>query len=151
MEKAIQDYYTERFAHCYGCGRNNEDGWHLKSYVRDGRTVMHFTPKDCHTGGYPGFVYGGLLAALLDCHGTATACYAGCVAENRALDSEPFVRYVTASLQVDYLRPTPHGVELEIWGDILEVKGRKAIIGMEVYAKGTLCVKGKMIAVQIPN
>jgi hypothetical protein len=32
MDKAVQDYYPDQFAHCYGCGRLNPEGLHIKSY-----------------------------------------------------------------------------------------------------------------------
>ncbi|MQM29298.1 MAG: thioesterase, partial [Candidatus Accumulibacter phosphatis] len=36
-DKAFQDFYPEDFSHCYGCGKSNEHGHHLKSYW-DGET-----------------------------------------------------------------------------------------------------------------
>ncbi len=32
MTLAFQDSYPERFSHCFGCGRSNPHGHHLKSY-----------------------------------------------------------------------------------------------------------------------
>lgn len=71
--KAIQDYYPEEFAHCYGCGYANPKGMHLKSYVEGDKTVARFTADAGLSGGHPGNAYGGLIASLLDCHGTASA------------------------------------------------------------------------------
>ena len=45
-------------------------------------------------------------------------------AENREMDSLPAFRFVTGSLQVSYLKPTPLGPELEIRG-ALSVKTDK--------------------------
>ena len=111
-EKAFQDYYPEYFAHCYGCGSMNELGHQIKSFWDGEESVCHFQPKPYHTA-IPGYVYGGLLASLVDCHGTGTAAAAGYRAENRAMDTEPPLRYLTASLHVDYLKPTPLGPVLE--------------------------------------
>jgi len=58
---AIQDYYPDDVAHCYGCGRLNEYGHQLKTYWDDGETVAEFTPRPYHTA-IPGYVYGGLIA-----------------------------------------------------------------------------------------
>ncbi len=148
--KPIQDYYPEDVAHCYGCGRLNEHGHHIKSYWDGDETVAHFTPKEYHTA-IPGSVYGGLLASLIDCHGTGTAALAAYRAENREPDTLPAFRFVTASLQVDYLKPTPLGVELELRGKILEIKGRKVITEITVSANGEITVRGKVIAVQMPE
>ena len=69
---AIQDLYPEDFAHCFGCGRDNTSGHQLKSYMEDLEVVAHFTPKPHHIS-VAGFVYGGLLASLVDSHAMATA------------------------------------------------------------------------------
>ena len=111
--KAIQDFYPDDVAHCFGCGRLNEYGHQIKSYWEGDETVSHFMPKEYHTA-IPGYVYGGLIASLIDCHGTGTAAAAAYKSENREMDSEPAFRFVTASLHVDYLFPTPLGVLLEI-------------------------------------
>lgn len=145
---AIQDFYPDDLSYCYGCGRLNEYGHQLKSYWDGEETVARFTPKPYHIA-VPGFVYGGLIASLIDCHGTGSAALAAYKAENREPGTFPPFRFVTASLQVDYLKPTPLGVELELRGKILEVKGRKVITEITVSANGLITAKGKVVAVQI--
>jgi acyl-coenzyme A thioesterase PaaI-like protein len=147
--KAIQDHYPDDLSHCFGCGRLNEDGHQLKSYWDGDETVARFSPSPVHVA-IPGYVYGGLIASLIDCHGTGTAAAAGYRAAGRDLGSLPPLRYVTASLKVDYLKPTPLGVELELRGRPLEVKGRKVRSEVRVLANGVECARGDVIAVQIP-
>jgi acyl-coenzyme A thioesterase PaaI-like protein len=149
-QKAVQDFYPEDFAQCYGCGRLNEFGHQIKTYWDGDETVTKFTPKPYHTA-LPGYVYGGLLASLIDCHGTGTAALAAFRNENRDVDTLPPFRFVTASLQVDYLKPTPIGVELEIRGRVVELKGRKVVSEISLFANGVETVKGKVIAVQVPE
>ena len=72
-EKAVQDYYPDEFAHCYGCGRLNQDGLKIKSYWDGEECVCHYTPGPYYTGGIPGYAYGGMIASLIDCHAAATA------------------------------------------------------------------------------
>jgi uncharacterized protein (TIGR00369 family) len=148
--KAFQDYYPEELSHCYGCGRNNPHGHQLKSYWENDRTVARFMPEAFHTA-IPGYVYGGLIAALVDCHGTGTAAAAMSRAQGRALDSEPPLRFVTASLHVDYLAPTPQGVELVLYGYIVEVGQRKVVVDITVEAGDTLCARGRVVAVLLPD
>ena len=148
--KAIQDYYPEELSYCYGCGRLNEHGHQIKSFWDNNETVAHFTPKPYHIA-IPNYVYGGLIASLIDCHGTGSAALASYKAEGREPDTLPAFRFVTASLQVDYLRPTPLGVELELRGKIIEIKGRKVITEITVSANQEICAKGKVIAVQMPK
>ena len=146
---AFQDAYPDELSHCYGCGRLNEHGLQLKSYWDGEETVAVFTPRPYHVA-LPGFVYGGLIASLVDCHGTASAAAAACRAEGRELGSEPPVRFVTAALHVDYLRPTPLGGPLEIRGRIEEIKGRKIVVAETVSAGGQLCARGRVVAVRMP-
>ncbi len=150
MPKAFQDFYPEDLSHCYGCGRLNSHGHQLKSHWDGEETVATYTPAE-HEIGVPGFVYGGLIASLVDCHGTGSASAAGYRAEGREIGSEPVLRYVTASLHVDYLRPTPHGVALEVRGRIKEVGARKVIVSIDVSAGGEVCAKGEVVAVKIPG
>ncbi len=149
-EKAFQDYYPDHMAHCYGCGRLNEYGHQIKSYWEADESICHFEPEPYHIS-IPGYVYGGLLAALIDCHGTGTAAAAGYKAEARAMDTEPALRYLTASLHVDYLKPTPLGVVLEVRGKVKQVKGRKVVIEEWISANGVITVRGEMVAVQVPD
>lgn len=148
--KPIQDYYPDDVAHCYGCGRLNKHGHQIKSYWDGDETVSHFTPKEYHTA-IPGYVYGGLIASLIDCHGTGTAALAAYRAENRDPNSLPPFRFVTASLQVDFLKPTPLGVELELRGKVLEIKEKKVISEISVSADGEITARGKVVAFQMPE
>jgi acyl-CoA thioesterase FadM len=67
------------------------------------------------------------------------------------MDSEPALRYLTASLHVDYLKPTPLGISLEVRGRVKEVKGRKVVIEEWIVANGETTVRGEVIAVQVPD
>ena len=146
---AFQDAYPDDLSHCYGCGRLNEHGLQLKSRWDGEETVAVFTPRPYHIA-LPGFVYGGLSAALGECHGTASAAAAACRAAGRDLGSDPPGRFVTAALHVDYLRPTPLGGPLEIRGRIEEIKGRKIVVAETVSAGGQLCARGRVVAVRMP-
>ena len=128
--KAIQDQYPEEFAHCYGCGHLNEHGLQIKSFwdKETKESNLNFSPKSYHTA-FPGFVYGGLLASIIDCHGTATAAAAAYDHENRDFNTDPPIRFVTASLKVDYRKPTPLNVELKLKGKAIEIKDSEPRVG----------------------
>lgn len=149
-EKAFQDYYPDDLSRCYGCGRLNPEGLQIKSVWDGEESLCRFRPRPYHTA-IPGYVYGGLLASLIDCHATGTAAAAKYRAEGRAMDTLPPLRFVTASLHVDYLAPTPIDAELELRGRVREVKGRKVTVAVELTAKGTLCAKGEVVTVQMPE
>ncbi|NOY36935.1 MAG: PaaI family thioesterase [Chlorobi bacterium] len=148
--KAFQDYYPDDLAHCYGCGKLNPHGYHLKSYREGTETVARFKPEPYHIA-VPGYVYGGLIASLIDCHSTGTASAAKYRAENRELGSEPPLRFLTASLHVNYLKPTPIDTELMLRATVKEVKGRKVVVEVRLYAEDDLCATGEVVTVQMPE
>ena len=154
MEKqlvnAIQDEYAEEFAWCYGCGRLNKEGHQFRTAWNGEETVTLYEPKQAHTA-IPGFVYGGLIASLVDCHGTGSAS----LALHRKNGFEPGSgeeppRFVTASLHVDYLKPTPHGVVLKAVGIVEEIHPKKFKVAVKVYADEALCATGEVVAVVMP-
>lgn len=149
-EAAFQDHYPESVAWCYGCGRLNERGLRIRTFWEGDESVTRYRPRAEHMA-IPGFVYGGLLASLIDCHATGTAAAAMYRQEGRALDSKPAFRFVTASLHVDYLKPTPADVELVIRGRVKEIKGRKVRIEATLSANGEVTAKGEVLAVQMPE
>lgn len=149
-QKAFQDYYPENVAHCYGCGRLNEYGHQIKTFWEGEESVTRFTPQPYHTA-IPGYVYGGLIASLIDCHSTGTAAAAMYRAEGREMDTEPAFRFVTASLHVDYLKPTPLNGELVVRGRVKEIRGRKVVVESAVYAGEVLTARGEVVAAQMPE
>ena len=149
-KKAIQDHYPDIFSHCYGCGTQNDHGLHIKSYWEGDESVCIFNPKEYHLA-YPGIVYGGLIASVIDCHSTGTAAAAAYKAEGREMGEGDPLRFVTASLHVDYKKPTPMGQPLELRSTIKELKGRKIIISTELLVNGDLCATGEVVTVKIPE
>ena len=149
-EKAFQDYYRDEYSVCYGCGRLNPHGHQIKSYWEGNESVCRFTPQAYHTA-IAGYVYGGLIASVVDCHGTGTAAAAAFQAAGRPMGSEPDFRFVTASLHVDYLKPTPIDAPMELRARVEEIKGRKVIVTVTVTSKGQVCARGQVVAVQLPE
>ena len=147
--KAFQDYYPENVSHCYGCGSKNSHGHQIKTHWDGDETVTRFTPEPFHTS-VPGFTYGGLIASLIDCQSTGTAAAAMYRQEGREMDTLPPFRFVTGSLHVDFLKPTPL-VELEIRGTVKEIKGRKVVVITTVFANGVATARGEVVAVQMPD
>ena len=148
--RAIQDFYPDSLSYCYGCGRLNEHGHQIKTLWDGDETVTRFRPRPEHIA-IPGFVYGGLLASLIDCHGTGTAAAAMYRAENREMDTLPAFRFVTGSLHVDYLKPTPLGPTLEVRGRVKEIKGRKVVVEAAIHVEGVITVRGEVVAVRMPD
>lgn len=149
--KAIQDEYPEDFAWCYGCGRMNEHGHHFRTGWDLDKTISIYNPKKEHMA-LPGFVYGGLIGSFVDCHGTGSAAlYLHRKNGYEPGDGEEPPRFVTASLHVDFMKPTPQGTTLKAIGTVHEIHPKKYRVETEVYAGETLCAKGEVIAVVMPD
>ncbi|MEH7014415.1 PaaI family thioesterase [Neobacillus niacini] len=149
--QAIQNEYPDDFSWCYGCGRLNHEGHHFRTGWQGEKTVTIYSPEPEHIA-VPGFVYGGVVASLIDCHGTGSASLAlhrlnGCEAGE---GTEP-PRFVTASLKVDFVKPTPHGVPLKAIGVVHEIHPKKFWVETEVFANNEICARGEVIAVVMPS
>ena len=140
----VQHRYSEDLSYCYGCGKNNDHGLHIQTHWDGKEGVGRFTPRPEHIA-LPGFVYGGMLASLVDCHGVATAAAASCTEDGL------LPRFVTASLHVDFLRPTPLGPELELVARVTERRGRKIVVEVEISALGQVRVRGQVVAAPMPQ
>lgn len=148
---AIQDDYADDFAWCYGCGRLNEEGYHFRTGWDGEKTVTYFNPSSKHAA-IPGFVYGGAIASFVDCHGTGSAA----LALHRKNGFEPGSgeeppRFVTGSLNVNFLKPTPQETTLKAVGQVEEIHPKKWKVSVEVFAGDTLCATGEVIAVVMPK
>lgn len=148
-DRAIQDYYPDDFAHCYGCGRLNHDGLHVRTRWDGDETVASFTPRPYHIA-LPGFVYGGLIASLIDCHGIGTAAAAAERAAGREPGDGPAPRFVTAALRLDFLKPTPLGPVLELRASVKETTLRKIVVQATLSAGGVVTARGEVVAVPMP-
>lgn len=89
---------------CFGCGPANDRGLRLRSHPGDDGVTATFTPWPEHDNGL-GYLNGGIISTLLDCHSAAAVMHE---AERRGLTAPGGgLAYVTAGLDVRYLRPAP--------------------------------------------
>ena len=146
---ALQDLYPDDFAHCYGCGRLNSVGLHVKSIWQDDECIARFRPKPYQIA-LPGFVYGGLVASLADCHAMATAAGASMRAAGAVPGRDETPRFVTASLHVDFLRPTPLGPELLLRAKAAEIGERRVVVEMSIAAGDAETARARVVAVRAP-
>lgn len=151
VRHAIQDDYPDDIAWCYGCGRLNQEGSHFRTGWEGDQTVTYYQPPSQHIA-IPGFVYGGTLASLIDCHGTGSAS----LALHRKNGFEPGdgevpPRFVTASLNVNYLKPTPQDVLLKAVGKVEEIHPKKWKVSIDIYANEALCATGEVVGVVMPK
>lgn len=151
---AIQDTYGDRFKYCWGCGPKNDTGMHLKSYPsEDGRSVIcKVIPDEKFTGGVPQNLFGGMIAMIFDCHGTASAAYFNHKNKGLELTKDTVIgRYITARLEVDFKKPVPMNEEITVISELDELTDRKAIITMTMKVAGELRAMAKIVAVGVKD
>ncbi|MGY1770445.1 PaaI family thioesterase [Blastococcus sp. SYSU D00813] len=90
---------------CFGCGHANPRGLQLRSYPGEDGVTATFTPWPQHDNGL-GYLNGGIISTVLDCHSAAAVMHE---ADARGWGPLPgaALAYVTAGLDVRYLRPAP--------------------------------------------
>ena len=72
--RALQDRLA---VHCFGCGTLNAHGLHIKSRWQGDELVCVWHPRPEHVG-FPGSVYGGTIASVVDCHAVWAALSLHC-------------------------------------------------------------------------
>lgn len=146
---AIQDTYASDVAHCYGCGPLNEHGHQIKTILDGETTVAEFTPQPYQVS-FPGFMYGGLIASLIDCHSAGSAAIYRMVSDGKEIGSGDAPAFVTAHLEVDYRKPTPLG-PVRLIGRLVEMSGRKIVVHTDFYAGEAVTATGAAVLVEMPT
>lgn len=149
-QQAIQDVFTGSTSQCWGCGCNNEHGLQIKSYWADnGEEVLcDWVPKNYHTAAWPDVLSGGIIASLIDCHSVCAAMMVAHKAEGIEWGNEPTIIYITASLQVSYLKPTPMSQPIQLRAHVKEVKGKKMVVQCSVFSQEEECARGEVVTVR---
>jgi len=93
---------------------------------------------------------GGILATLVDCHCVCTAIADAYRSEGRAVGAEPQIWYATASLHLDYRRPTPLGTPVTLRATIVDRSERRRTIRCTVESGDEVTVEATVVAVRVP-
>ena len=119
---------------CFGCGHANPKGFHLRSY-RDGDcTVAEFTPRPEHDNGF-GFLNGGIIATVLDCHGAAVVQWEAARHQWLAAPGAP-VPFITAGFEVRFLRPTPLGPTVQLTASPASMDETEIVVTSQLEVDG---------------
>ena len=149
MEKrAFQDYLLRN--NCWGCGSGNEKGLRLKSYWSGEESVCTWVPRREHMAGPTNILNGGIIATVIDCHSVCTAIAAAYREEERGLDTEPFIWYVTASLEIDYHKPAHIDRAVDLRATISKIEGRKILVSCSLFSDKIKCAQGETLAIRVP-
>lgn len=132
-EASIQETYYPTLT-CFGCGHANERGLRLRSYEVDGVVRAAFMPWPEHDSG-GGFLNGGIVSTLLDCHGAAAVLLE---AHRRGWEPAPgaLLPFVTAGLDVRFLRPSPLREPVELTAELLSVSEPEITVVSRLWWEG---------------
>ena len=144
-EHSIQEEWPEEATFCWGCGNNNTHGLQLRSFWDAEETVATWTPKEHHLA-FPDILNGGIIATLIDCHGTGTA---NAAAHKQATDGNHDFLHVTASIKVNYLRPTPLDKPVTLRARVKEMTERKITVECSLFSGETECANGEIKTVKV--
>lgn len=145
-DKPFQDYWKHN--KCYGCG-HNEHGHKIKSHWDGDKSVCIWKPEEYHAAGPPGFLYGGIISSIIDCHTVCSAIAYEYNIEEREYDSKPLIWCVTASLKVDYLKPTPIDKPVKLEAYIEKREGRKIWLSCDMFSDDLKTATGEVLAIRV--
>lgn len=145
-KKYFQDHMPENV--CFGCGVNNDQGLHVKSYWEGEEAVCQWQSKEQYHG-WSDLMNGGIIATLIDCHCMGTAMAYAYQSEGRELDTLPEYRYATGTLNVKYLKPTSNNHPVELRARVVEAKGRKTVMQCDFYCQGEKTAEAEVIGLRV--
>jgi acyl-coenzyme A thioesterase PaaI-like protein len=143
-EPSLQEKYAPQSI-CFGCGPANPRGLRIRSFVRGDEVVALWRPEKHHEA-FPGMLNGGIIGALLDCHGNWTAAWH--LMQRNHLD-QPLCT-VTADYAIKLLRPTPTDGPVELVARVVEATADRATVEGILTAAGKprATCRGTFVAVQ---
>jgi len=144
IDESLQDRYAPE-TKCFGCGPSNLRGLRIKSRVEGDEVVLEWT-AEAHHEAFPGFVNGGIIGVLFDCHCNWTAAYH--LMRKAGESTPPFT--VTADYAVKLRRPTPSGGPLCLRARVVESTDDRAVVESTLEAGGELraSCRGTFVAVK---
>ena len=146
-ELAFQDQGTVRY--CHGCGADNDKGLQIKSFWDGDEAVAAWRAQPHHCGGTRENLNGGIIASLIDFHSLNLAIAQAYRAERRQIGSAPRIGFVTAKLNVTYLKPAPISELIELRARITKLEGRKAWVSCALSAAGEVRATGQVLGVRV--
>jgi acyl-coenzyme A thioesterase PaaI-like protein len=140
---SLQDQYASE-TRCFGCGPANERGLRIKSRVDGDEVVLDWVPEPHHQA-FPGFVNGGIIGVLFDCHCNWAAAYH--LMRRAGATEPPFT--VTADYAVKLRKPTPSGGPLHLRARVVESTDDRAVVEATLSADGVVraTCRGTFVAV----
>jgi acyl-coenzyme A thioesterase PaaI-like protein len=137
--------------HCWGCSPQNKDGLQIKSYWDGDDTVCTWRSRAPFYAGPTHVLNGGIIATLIDCHCVITVIADRYRQEDRKPGTPPDIWCATASLNLNYLRPTPLDAPVTLRARVVDRDGRRSTVHCTLSADGHTCAEGDVVAIVVPE
>jgi acyl-coenzyme A thioesterase PaaI-like protein len=144
VELSLQERYAPE-GRCFGCGPKNALGLRIRSFAGDDGTVVAEWHARAEHEAFDGYVNGGILGTLIDCHSNWTAI-AALQAAGWAADTPSTV---TSELSVRFRRPTPSDRPLWLVGRPVEVALDRVAVETTVEVDGVVTARGRAVFVPV--
>lgn len=136
-DKALSSLTHGGQNNCFGCGQQNRTGLQLRFHTGESGQVVCSVRLAKRFQGPPGHAHGGIIATLLD---------EAMSKSNRALE----VIAMTRHIEIDYLKPVPVGIDLQLTGRHVQADGRKHYCEAELANDdGEVLARGKALFIAI--
>ncbi len=142
-DHSVQETFAAKSI-CFGCGPSNSQGLRIRSFEAGNELKATWAPQPHHQA-FPGVLNGGIVGALLDCHGN----WAASMHLMRARGAAEPPCTVTSEFSVQLKRPCPVDGPLELSARVVEAAGDKVIVEGELTAQGKVraTLRGTFVAV----
>jgi acyl-coenzyme A thioesterase PaaI-like protein len=158
MDEHSAPSLQERFApagRCFGCGPANRDGLRIRSFEGDDDTIVaDWTARPEHEA-FDGFVNGGILGTLVDCHSN-WAAIAHLMRRHGGTDTPAgdtlagdAPSTVTAELSIRYLHPTPSDRPVRLVAHVVASSERSVTVETSVESDGRATAVGRAVFVVV--
>lgn len=142
--RSLQERYAPK-GRCFGCGPANALGLRIRSFEgEDGSVVATWHGRPEHEA-FDGFVNGGILGTLIDCHSNWTAVAA--LLERDGGHVAP--SSVTADLSVRFRRPTPSDRPLRLVGHVVDLAFDRVTVETTIEVDGEVTARGRAMFVVV--
>ena len=145
---SLQDSYYANGT-CFGCGPRNAEGLQLKSFVVDHQTKATWQGGARYDNGF-GFLNGGIISALLDCHSAACMMketidrYGDFSIEDNEHFGIKHPVYLTHQIAVTFHRPAPLDEPALLVAKCLRFDEAEGLYRSELHSRGKLAAHAEV-------
>ena len=100
----------------------------------------------------PDVMNGGTIAAVIDCHGVCTSIAEAYKTEGRDIGDGKKIWYATASLTVNYRKPTPIDGPVTARARLTKKANNKSLVCVDLFSsQGVLTCDATVLSLRVPD